>query len=188
MGHAIPRSRMVRRRVNVREISAAVLILLSPALYFISSETPIAAPYQTTAEHGMLLITVPAGLVLVWLTERRPPAQGQQPMAVWARLLLGGATGLLLTVAVLFLNATALRDVQELPGVSLGTSLEPGGMGSHAFVRLDAGRTVHLRNAFCGVDGARVTVFIGHGLLWLDRVLACALASERPMSNESSSK
>ena len=176
---------MVRRRVNVREISAAVLILLSPVLYFIFSETPIAAPYQTTAEHGLLLITVPAGLVLVWLTERRPPAQGQQPMPVWARLLLGGATGLLLTVAVLFLNATALRDVQELPGASLGTSLEPVGMGSHAFVRIDAGRTVHLRHAFCGVDGARVTVFIGHGLLGLERVLACALVSERPKSPES---
>ena len=168
---------MVRRRVSVRAISAAVLLLLAPTLYFIFSETPIAAPYQTTAEHGLLLITVPAGLVLVWLTERRPPAQGQQPMAVWARLLLGGAT-------VLFLNATALRDVQELSGVSLGTSLEPVGMGSHAFVRLDAGRTVHLRNAFCGVDGARVTVFLGHGLLGLDRVLACALASERPKSPE----
>ncbi len=176
---------MVGRRVNVREISAAVLFLLSPVLYFIFSETPQAAPYQTTAEHGLLLITVPAGLALVWLTERRPPAQGQQPTPVWARLLLGGATGLLLTVAVLFLNATALRDVQELPGTSLGTSQEPIVMGSHAFVRLDDGRTVHLRNAFCGVNGGRVTVFMGQGLLGLDRALACALASERPKSTES---
>lgn len=177
---------MVGRRVNVREISAAVLFLLSPVLYFIFSETPKAAPYQTTAEHGLLLLTVPAGLALVWLTERRLPAQGRQPMPVWARLLLGGATGLLLTVAVLFLNATAMRDVQELPGTSLGASQGPVVMGSHAFVRLDAGRTVRLRNAFCGVNGARVTVFIGQGLLGLDRVLACALVSERPKSNESS--
>jgi hypothetical protein len=177
---------MVERRVNVREISAAVLFLLAPVLYFIFSETPNAAPYQTTAEHGLLLITVPAGLVLVWLTERLPLAPSQQPMPAWALLLLGGATGFLLTVAVLFLNATALRDVQELPGTSLGTSQEPAVMGSHAFVQLDAGRMVHLRNAFCGVDGARVTVMIGQGLLGLDRVLGCALTSERPKSNESS--
>ncbi|HZC67960.1 MAG TPA: hypothetical protein VE201_05010 [Nitrospirales bacterium] len=172
--------------MNVREISAAVLFLLSPALYFIVSETPKAAPYQTTAEHGLLLITVPVGLVLVWLTERRPPAQGQQPMPVWARLLFGGATGLLLTVAVIFLNATALRNVQELPGTSLGTSQDLDILASHALVQLDDGRTVHLLNAFCGVNGARVTVFIGQGLLRLDRVLACALASERPKSKESS--
>ena len=177
---------MVGRRVNVREISATALFLIAPALYLIFSETPQAAPYQTTADHSLLLITIPAGLVLVWLTERRPPAQSQQLMPVWARLLLGGATGLLLTIAVLFLNATALRDVQELPGTSLGTSQKPVLMSSHAFVRLDAGRTVHLRNAFCGVNGARVTVFIGQGLLGLDRVLACALASERPKSSESS--
>src|SRR5207245_11709717 len=96
---------------------------------------------------------------------------GQQPMPAWARLLLGGATGLLLAVAVLFLNATALRDVQELPGTSLGTSQEPAVMGSHAFVRLDPGRTVHLRNAFCGVNGARVTVFIGQWLWGPDGVI-----------------
>jgi len=177
---------MVGRRVNVREISAAALFLLSPVLYFIFSETSKAAPYQTTAGHGLLLITVPAGFALVWLTERRLPAQGQQPTPAWARLLLGGATGLLLAVAVLFLNATALRDVQELPGTSLGASQEPAVMGSHVFVRLDPGRTVHLRNAFCGVNGARVTVFIGQGLLGLDRVLGCALVSERPKSDEPS--
>src|SRR5437870_11403896 len=79
MGHDTPRSRMVGGRLNVREIGAAVMFLLSPVLYFIFSETPKAALYQTTAEHGLLLITVPVGLVLVWLAERRPPAQGQQP-------------------------------------------------------------------------------------------------------------
>ena len=179
---------MVERRVNVREISAAVLFLLAPVFYFIFSETPKAAPYQTTAEHGLLLITVPAGLVLVWLTELLPLARSQQPMPVWARLLLGGATGLLLTVAVLFLNATALGDIQELPGTSLGTRQIPVVMGSHAFVQLDAGRMVHLRNAFCGVNGARVTVLIGQGLLGLDRVLGCALTSERPKNNESSGR
>src|SRR3989442_433278 len=130
---------MIGRRVNVREISAAALFLLSPVLYFIFSETSKAAPYQTTARHCLLLI-----------------------------------------------NATALRDVQELPGTSLGASQEPAVMGSHVFVRLDPGRTVHLLNAFCGVNGARVTVFIGQGLLGLDRVLGCALVSERPKSNEPS--
>src|SRR5438309_4079237 len=177
---------MVERRVNVREISATVRFLLAPVFYFIFSETPKAAPYKPPAEHGLPLTTVPAGLVLVWLTERLPLARSQQPMPVWARLLLGGATGLLLTVAVLFLNATALGDIQELPGTSLGTRQIPVVMGSHAFVQLDAGRMVHLRNAFCGVNGARVTVLIGQGLLGLDRVLGCALTSERPKSNESS--
>jgi hypothetical protein len=177
---------MAGRRVNIREISAAILFLVSPVLYFFFSETWQAAPYQTTAGHGLLLITIPTGLMLVWLTERRLPARRQQPTPVWARVLLGGATGLLLTLAVLFLNATALRNVQELPGTSLGTSQEPVGMGSHAVVRLDVGQTVHLWNAFCGITGARVTVFIGQGLLGLDRVLDCALESERPTSSEPS--
>src|SRR5437899_881957 len=110
MGHDMSRSRMVGRRLNVREIGAAVMFLLSPVLYFIFSETPKAALYQTTAEHGLLLITVPIGLVLVWLAERRPPAQGQQPTPVWARLMPGGATGPRPTVPALFPNATALRD------------------------------------------------------------------------------
>src|SRR3989442_14704283 len=138
MGHDTSRSRMVGRRLNVREIGAAVMVLLSPVLYFIFSETPKAALYQTTAEHGLLLITVPAGLVLVWLAERPPPAQGPQPTPVWARPLLGGATGLLLTVSVLLLNATTLRDVQELPRTSLGTSHKTVMMCSQALVRLDA--------------------------------------------------
>src|SRR5256885_15112584 len=111
MGHDTSRSRMVGRRLNVREIGAAVMFLLSPVLYFIFSETPKAALYQTTAEHGLLLITVPVGLVLVWLAERRPPAQGQQPTPVWARLLPGGATGVVAPVWVLVLKATALRDI-----------------------------------------------------------------------------
>src|SRR2546422_11259717 len=123
---------MIGRRVNVREISAAALFLLSPVLYFIFSETSKAAPYQTTAGHGLLLITVPAGLALVWLTERRLPAQGQQPMPDWARLLLGGATGILLDCAVLFFNATALSDMQERPGTSWSTSKEPTDTASHA--------------------------------------------------------
>src|SRR5256885_14739057 len=104
---------MVERRVNVREISAAVLFLLAPVLYFIFSETPKAAPYQTTAEHGLLLITIPAGLALVWLTERRLPAEGQPPTPVWARLLLGGAAGRPLTAAALFLHPTVLRRARE---------------------------------------------------------------------------
>src|SRR5436309_14488824 len=115
MGYDIPRSRMVGRRVSVREIAAAVLFLLSPVLYFIFSETPKAALYQTTAEHGLLLITVPASLVLVWLAERRPPAQGPQPTPVGAPLLPGAATGPLPTVAVLSLNDATLRDALEPP-------------------------------------------------------------------------
>src|SRR2546425_9830498 len=109
MGHDTSRSRMVGRRLNVREIGAAVMFLLSPVLYFIFSETPKAALYQTTAEHGLLLITVPAGLVLVWLAERPPPAQGQQPTPVLGRLLLGGATGGLCQVPRCYLNATPMR-------------------------------------------------------------------------------
>src|SRR3989442_3549870 len=109
MGHDTSRSRMVGRRLNVREIGAAVMFLLSPVLYFIFSETPKAALYQTTAEHGLLLITVPAGLVLVWLAPRRPPAQGQPPTPVLARLLLAGATALPLPVAVPFLDPPTLR-------------------------------------------------------------------------------
>src|SRR5436853_6568880 len=108
MGHDTPRSRMVGGRLNVREIGAAVMFLLSPVLYFIFSETPKAALYQTTAEHGLLLITVPVGPVLIWLAERRPPPQRQQPTPLWARLLLGAATGLLLSVALLLLNANNL--------------------------------------------------------------------------------
>src|SRR2546430_16938433 len=79
MGHDTPRSRMVGRRLNVREIGAAALFLLSPGLYFIFSETPKAALYQTTAEHGLLLITVPPGLVLGWLPPPPPPRPGPPP-------------------------------------------------------------------------------------------------------------
>src|SRR2546428_13980199 len=93
MGHDTPRSRMVGRRLNVREIGAAVLFLLSPILYFIFSETPKTALYPTTAEHGLLLINVPAGLVLVWLAQRRPPAHGPQPHPALGPPLLLGATG-----------------------------------------------------------------------------------------------
>src|SRR3989442_14530208 len=109
---------MIGRRVNVREISVAALFLLSPVLYFIFSETSKAAPYQRTAGHGLLLVTVPAGLALVWLTERRLPPHGHPPMPAWARLLLGGATVLLLAVAVLLLLDTALRGGHERPGNS----------------------------------------------------------------------
>src|SRR5437879_11188477 len=177
---------MVGRRVNVREISAAALFLLSQVLYFIFSATSKAAPYQTTAGHGLLLITVPAGFAPVWLTERRLPAQGQQPMPAWARLLLGGATGLLLAVAVLFLNATALRDVQELPGTSLGTSQEPAVMGSHAVVRLDPGRRVPWGRASAGGKGAPVRALTGQGLRGLDRVRGAALVGAGGQSNDPS--
>src|SRR2546428_6729684 len=115
MGHDTPRSRMVGGRLNVREIGAAVMFLLSPVLYFIFSETPKAALYQTTAEHGLLLITVPAGLVLVWLAERRPPAQGQQPPPVWAPPLLGGAPGPRPTVSVLLPNPPPFRRARTPP-------------------------------------------------------------------------
>src|SRR5256885_17211790 len=108
MGHDTSRSRMVGRRLNVREIGAAVMFLLSPVLYFIFSETPKAALYQTTAEHGLLLITVPAGLVLVWLAERPPPAQGPQPTPARASPLLRGAAGPLAPLPVHFLEPPTL--------------------------------------------------------------------------------
>src|SRR3989441_10329669 len=93
MGHDTPRSRMVGRRLNVREIGAAVMFLLSPGLYFIFSETPKAALYQTPAEHGLLLITLPPGLVLVCLARRHPPPPGQHPPPLPGPPLLRGAPG-----------------------------------------------------------------------------------------------
>ena len=76
-------------RMTAREIVAAVLIMLSPAVYWTFSETSLGAPHQMAAGHGLLLITLPIGLALVWLIERRPPTGGRQPTPIWARLLLG---------------------------------------------------------------------------------------------------
>jgi hypothetical protein len=172
-------------RAYTREIIASLLALLAPALYFIFTETSKAPPYQITAGHGLLLITLPVGLVLVWLIERRPSSQVRQPTPVWARLLLGGATGLLLATAMLIVNAFTLRDVTELPGTSLGTRPEPGLIASHAVVELKDGRTVHLLNAFCGVTGSPVTVSFAKGLLGLERLVSCTLPSMRPPKTES---
>lgn len=172
-------------RTYAREIIASLLVLLAPALYFIFTETSKAASYQTAAGHGLLLITLPAGLVLVWLIERRSSSQARRPTPVWARLLLGGATGLLLATAMLIVNALTLRDVTELPGTSLGTSPEPGPIASHAAVELKDGRTVHLLNAFCGVKGSPVTVSFAKGLLGLDRLVTCTLPSMRPPKADS---
>src|SRR2546430_15044249 len=94
MGHDTPRSRMVGRRLNVREIGAAVMFLLSPGLYFIFSETPKAALYQTTAEHGLVLITVPVGLLLGLLARRPPPAPGAQAKAAFGFPPRGRGAGL----------------------------------------------------------------------------------------------
>jgi hypothetical protein len=177
---------MTNIRAYTREITAALLALLAPALYFIFTETSNAAPYQTTAGHGLLLITLPAGLVLVWLIERRPSSHARRLTPVWARLLLGGATGLLLAIAIPIVNALTLRDVTELPGTSLGTSPEPGPIASHAVVELKDGRRVHLLNAFCGVNGSPVTVSFAKGLLGLERLVSCTLPSMRPSKTDSS--
>lgn len=163
-----------KTRVTAREIIAAVLAVLSPAVYFTFSETPLGVPYQTAAGHGLLLITLPIGLVLVWLIERK------QPTSAWARLLLGAATGLLLTTALAIVNSLSGSDIQELAGTSLGTSLESGAAAGHAVIRLDDGRTIHLLNAFCGVSGSPVTVTHTNGLLGLDRFLRCNLPQMRP--------
>lgn len=171
-------------RNNVREIVATLLALLAPVLYFIFTETSTAALYQTTAGHGLLLITLPIGLALVWLIERRSPSQEQRRTPIWVRLLLGGATGLLLATAILIVNALTLRDVTELPGTSLGTSPEPGPIASHAVVQLQDGRTLHLLNAFCGVNGSPVTVSFAKGLLGLERLVTCTLPSMRPSQAE----
>jgi hypothetical protein len=152
--------------------------VLSPVIYFIFSETPYAAPYQTMAGHGLLLITLPVGLALVWLIERRPPATGQQATPIWARLALGAASGLLLATALTIVNSLSGDDIQELRGSSLGSSLESGAAAGHAVVRLDDGRTVHVLNAFCGVKGSPVRVSHARGLLGLDRLLTCRLPSE----------
>ena len=167
-------------RMTAREVIAAALVVLSPAIYFTFSETPLGAPYQTAAGHGLLLITLPVGLVLIWLIERRPPTGGRQPTSVRVRLLLGAATGLLLATTLATVNSLSVRDIQELAGTSLGTSLESGSFSGHAAVRLKDGRTIHLLNAFCGVNDSPVTVFHAKGLLGLDRLLACDVPSVRP--------
>jgi hypothetical protein len=136
------------------------------------------------AGHGLLLITLPVGFALVWLIERRPPAGGRQPTPVWARLLLGAAAGLLLTTTLAIVNSLSVHDVQEMPGTSLGTGVESGAMAGHAAIRLKDGRTIHLLNVFCGVNGSPVTVTHANGLLGLDRLLGCRLPSMRPPQSE----
>jgi hypothetical protein len=174
-----------KMRMTAREIVAAVLALLSPVLYFIFSETSLGARYQTMAGHGLLLITLPIGFVLVWLIERRPPSGGRRPTPIWARLLLGTATGLLLATALVVINSLSARDIQQTPGTSLGTSLESGALAGHAAIRLADGRTIHLLNVFCGVHGSPVTVSHARGFLGLDRLLACNLPSVRPPQADS---
>jgi len=171
-------------RMNVREIVAAVLVLLSPVVYFAFSETSLGARYQTMAGHGLLLIALPVGFVLVWLIERRPPTGGRQPTPVGARLLLGAAAGLLLATALVIVNSFAVHDIQELPGTSMGTGVESGAMAGHAAIRLKDGRTIHLLNVFCGVNGSPVTVAHAKGLLGLDRLLRCNLPSVRPFPTD----
>jgi hypothetical protein len=166
-------------RVIAREIVAAALAVLSPAVYWTFSETSMGIPYQTAAGHGLLLITLPIGLALIWLIEQRPTG-GRQPSPVWVRLLLGAAAGLLLATTLATVNSLSASDIQELAGTSLGTGLESGLAHGHAAIRLEDGRTVHLLNAFCGVNGSPVTVFHATGLLGLDRFLTCRMSSMRP--------
>ena len=166
-------------RLHSREIVAAVLAMLAPAVYVTFSETALGAPYQTAAGHGLLLITLPIGLALIWLIEQRPTG-GRQPSPVWVRLLLGAATGLLLATTLATVNSLSVGDIQELSGTSLGTSLESGSVSGHAAIRLKDGRTIQLLNAFCGVNDSPVTVFHANGLLGLDRLLACDVPSVRP--------
>jgi hypothetical protein len=170
----------VKPRMTAREIIAAVLVVLSPAVYWTFSETSRGMPYQTAAGHGLLLITLPIGLMLIWLIERRQPPDGRQPTSVGTRLLLGAAAGFLLTTALTVMNSLAAHDMQELLGTSLGTSLESGVAAGHAAIRLEDGRTIHLLNAFCGVHGAPITVLQAKGLLGLDRLLSCRMPSIRP--------
>lgn len=171
--------------MTAREIIAAVLVVLSPAVYWAFSETSLGMPYQTAAGHGLLLITLPSGLALVWLIERRPPAGGQRPTPVWARVLLGAASGILLATALAIVNSLSAQEIQETPGTSLGTSLESGAAAGHAAVRLEDGRTISLLHTFCGVNGSPVTVFHAKGLLGLDRLLACNIPSMRPPQTDS---
>lgn len=167
-------------RMTAREIIAAALAVLSPTVYWTFSETSMGMPYQTAAGHGLLLITLPIGLALVWLIEHRPPTGGRQPTSIWARLLLGAATGLLLTTALAIVNSLSSHDTQELAGTSLGTGLEAGIAPGHTAIRLEDGRIIHLLNAFCGATGSPVTVFHATGLLGLDRLLTCRMPSVRP--------
>ena len=167
-----------------RDIVAALLTLIAPILYVIFFETATGAPYQTMAGHSLLLIALPIGFVSVWLLEQRPPAPGRRPTPVWARLLLGGAAGLLLAVALLIVNALGVGHLQEVPAISLGAK---GGLGlgvNQSVIRLDDGRTVRLWNAFCGVNGSRITVPIARGLLGFDRVVTCTLENVRPSEED----
>lgn len=167
-------------RMTAREIVAAVLVVLAPVVYFTFSETSRGVPYQTAAGHGLLLITLPVGMMLVWLIEQRQPAGGQPPTSVWARLALGAAAGFLLATALAIVNSLSASDNREMPGISLGTGLESGAAAGHAVIRLEDGRTIHLLNAFCGVSGSPVTVTHAKGLLGLDRLMHCNLPSMRP--------
>ena len=167
-------------RMTAREIVAAVLVVLAPAVYFTFSETSRGVPYQTAPGHGLLLITLPVGLVLVWLIEQRQPTGGRPPTSVWARLVLGAAAGFLLATALAIVNSLSAGDSRELAGISLGTGLESGAAAGHAVIRLEDGRTIHLLNAFCGVSGSPVTVTHAKGLLGLDRLLRCNLPQMRP--------
>lgn len=161
-------------RMTAREIVAAALVVLSPAAYFAFSETSLGVLYQTSAGHGLLLITLPIGLVLVRFSEHR------QSTPVWARLLLGAAAGLLLATALTIINSLSAGTTRELAGTSLGTSLESGAASGHAMIRLEDGRTIHLLNAFCGVNGSPVMIAHADGLLGLDRLLGCNLPTMRP--------
>lgn len=166
------------------EIAAVFLTILAPVVYVVFFETSVGAAYRTSAGHLLLLFALPVGIGSVWFLERRPPPAGQRPTAVWVRLVVGVAAGLLLATAVQAANALSLRDVREVPATSLGTRLPVGFLSGRAVVRLDDGRKLRLLSAFCGVKEGKVTVSIARGLLGLERVLACIMPVSLPPKTE----
>lgn len=159
---------------------AAILAVSAPIVHFLSFHSSLAAPFRTSADHGLLLITLPIGFISVWLLERRPSPQGQPPSPIWARLLLGGAAGLLLASALVVLNALGLANIRQIPATSLGSVAEPGMAGGHAEVRLEDGQILRFPNAFCGVKNSKVNALVGKGLLGLERIVGCEVPFSPP--------
>jgi hypothetical protein len=165
-------------RLPLLDIVAILLALSAPVLYVLFFETSTGEPYRTTAEHGLLLITLPLGFVSVWLLERRATLQGRPPSPVWMRLLLGGAAGLLLAAALVVVNALALVQVRQVPATSIGAPA--GSARGPAAVRMENGGIVRFTNAFCGVKNSKVNVLIGRGLLGIDRIVGCEIPFSPP--------
>jgi hypothetical protein len=159
-------------------VLAAILVISALIVYYLSFHAPWGAPFRTSAGPSLLLYTVPLGVVLVWLLERRTGPRSQPSSPVWLRLLLGGAAGLLLATALVVINALGLAEVRPIPATSLGSV--PGLTGGMAQLRLEEGQIVRFPNAFCGVTNSKVRVLVGKGLFGLERLVGCEVPFSPP--------